>query len=172
MPLTKLNTQSATSLDATVLTGNLPAISGASLTGISSKILKVYNDYDSGDIGTSSNSLQDSGLSITLTPTATSSDFYLIADMGTQHHHNVTASFVVKLLRDTTELRHFNSGYEGYLNQTHDRGYAPSLYHYIDQPNTTSSITYKIQYRSESNGSTVNSLKGRQLTIFEIAGIE
>ena len=41
MPLTKLNTQSATSLDATKLTGNLPAISGASLTGISAEVVKL-----------------------------------------------------------------------------------------------------------------------------------
>ena len=34
MALTKLNARSATALDATVLTGNLPAISGASLTGL------------------------------------------------------------------------------------------------------------------------------------------
>lgn len=34
MPLIKLNAQSATALDATKLTGNLPAISGASLTGV------------------------------------------------------------------------------------------------------------------------------------------
>ena len=34
MALTKLNARSATALDATVLTGNLPAISGASLTGV------------------------------------------------------------------------------------------------------------------------------------------
>ena len=33
MALTKLNARSASALDATVLTGNLPAISGASLTG-------------------------------------------------------------------------------------------------------------------------------------------
>jgi|TARA_R100000482_G_C5097479_1_gene133996 hypothetical protein len=34
MALTKLNARSATALDATVLTGNLPSISGASLTGL------------------------------------------------------------------------------------------------------------------------------------------
>ena len=38
MALTKLNVRSATALDATVLTGNLPAISGGSLTGISAGI--------------------------------------------------------------------------------------------------------------------------------------
>ena len=34
MALVKLNARSASALDATVLTGNLPAISGASLTGV------------------------------------------------------------------------------------------------------------------------------------------
>tara|TARA_R100000664_G_scaffold656_1_gene1953 strand:+ start:89 stop:628 length:540 start_codon:yes stop_codon:yes gene_type:complete len=34
MALTKLNARSASALDATILTGNLPAISGASLTGL------------------------------------------------------------------------------------------------------------------------------------------
>ena len=38
MSLVKLNARSATALDATVLTGNLPAISGASLTGLSTTI--------------------------------------------------------------------------------------------------------------------------------------
>ena len=38
MALTKLNARSASALDATILTGNLPAISGASLTGISAGI--------------------------------------------------------------------------------------------------------------------------------------
>jgi len=35
MALVKLNARSATALDATILTGNLPAISGASLTSLS-----------------------------------------------------------------------------------------------------------------------------------------
>ncbi len=41
MPLIKLNTQSATTLDATKLTGNLPAISGTNLTGIASDYVKL-----------------------------------------------------------------------------------------------------------------------------------
>ena len=48
MPLTKLNTQSATSLDATVLTGNLPAISGASLTGVSADFVKLQTQTVTG----------------------------------------------------------------------------------------------------------------------------
>ena len=51
MPLTKLNTQSATSLDATKLTGNLPAISGASLTGIASDYVKIQTQTISSSVG-------------------------------------------------------------------------------------------------------------------------
>ena len=49
MPLIKLNAQSATALDATKLTGNLPAISGASLTGVGGTHVKIAEaDYSSG----------------------------------------------------------------------------------------------------------------------------
>ena len=41
MALTKLNARSATALDATILTGNLPAINGSSLTNLSAG--KFYN---------------------------------------------------------------------------------------------------------------------------------
>tara|TARA_X000001382_G_scaffold97760_1_gene72079 strand:+ start:208 stop:852 length:645 start_codon:yes stop_codon:yes gene_type:complete len=41
MSLVKLNARSATALDATVLTGNLPSISGASLTGLASDYVKI-----------------------------------------------------------------------------------------------------------------------------------
>ena len=41
MALVKGNARSASALDATILTGNLPAISGASLTGVTGKILSI-----------------------------------------------------------------------------------------------------------------------------------
>ena len=56
MPLTKLNTQSATSLDATVLTGNLPAISGASLTGVAGKVVAITIQEQGGSNFETSNS--------------------------------------------------------------------------------------------------------------------
>ena len=49
MPLIKLNAQSATALDATKLTGNLPAISGASLTGVSSDFVLIKSITASND---------------------------------------------------------------------------------------------------------------------------
>ena len=45
MALIKTNARSASALDATILTGNLPSISGASLTGVSSKIIGMEKVY-------------------------------------------------------------------------------------------------------------------------------
>ena len=42
MALTKLNARSASALDATILTGNLPAISGASLTGVGISVADTW----------------------------------------------------------------------------------------------------------------------------------
>ena len=46
MALVKLNARSATALDATVLTGNLPAISGASLTGVGIGVAEIWGLTD------------------------------------------------------------------------------------------------------------------------------
>ena len=48
MPFTTLPTSAYTTLDATKLTGNLPAISGASLTGISSTAPSETNFFARG----------------------------------------------------------------------------------------------------------------------------
>ena len=81
MALVKLNARSATALDATVLTGNLPAISGASLTGISGNLVNHwYNVQDlSGDISITNTSFADvAGVNqITITPTSTSNKLFI-----------------------------------------------------------------------------------------------
>ena len=75
MALTKLNARSATALDATILTGNLPAISGSSLTGISGgKILQVQHNHNiSGGTVNTSTSFAASYITDQITPAATSS---------------------------------------------------------------------------------------------------
>ena len=60
MAITKLISASYDTLDATKLTGNLPAISGASLTGLSSpKIIGHAYDFSSPDESTTSSSFAD-----------------------------------------------------------------------------------------------------------------
>jgi hypothetical protein len=69
MSLIKTNARSSSALDATILTGNLPAISGASLTGLSGKVLgsKILFNSTSRTTWSSISGTQLSG---------TASDFY------------------------------------------------------------------------------------------------
>ena len=77
MALIKTNARSSSQLDATILTGNLPAINGSALTNISAgKILQVQ--YDNKQSTASSTALATAGnwtdlLSVNITPAATSS---------------------------------------------------------------------------------------------------
>ena len=134
------------------------------------KILKVYNDTDASNITTNSTSYQDTGLSITLTPTSASNDFLIIADLGVTRHASTSASMFVQIMRDSTAVVAHGGGYMGYSGNANDRGFYPSFFHHLDVPNSTSSITYKIQYKSESSGQAVHSYGSRRMTIFEIDG--
>jgi len=78
MSIIKTNARSASALDATVLTGNLPAISGASLTGVSGAILKV------GEHTTSANGSQVTGAThnlfeMSFTPSSSNSKLLIYA---------------------------------------------------------------------------------------------
>ena len=134
------------------------------------KILKVYQDYDTGNISTSSTSFVDTGLEITLTPASASSDFLLLGDIGVHRHQNTGSSLYVQYTRNGTAIRTLGEGYMGYNATSNDRGYPPMNFSYIDAPNTTSSVTYKFQWKAESSGQTKHSLGSRHLTIFEISG--
>ena len=105
------------------------------------KILKVYNDTDASNITTNSTSYQDTGLSITLTPTSASNDFLIIADLGVTRHASTRSSMFVQIMRDSTAVVAHGNGYMGYSGNTNDRGYYPSFFHHLDVPNSTSSIT-------------------------------
>ena len=76
MALTKLNARSASALDATILTGNLPAINGSALTNIDGgKIVqtKMEGNYNfSGDASSNSETYAAFGNALTITPTSSS----------------------------------------------------------------------------------------------------
>ena len=94
MSLTKLNARSASALDATVLTGNLPAISGASLTGLSNSFLQYkYTTLGTNDTSIASTSFTDvTGASLAFTPTSASSklliEFNCICNTNTTNVNN------------------------------------------------------------------------------------
>ena len=152
--------------DAGDLTGNLPAIDGSSLTNLPAggKVLQVINAVDTSETSTGSTSMQDTGLTATITPSATSSKVLVSVGMN----FGITGSsggVGSRLMRGSTSIR-------GASEKSDGHGAGESSYHeawiafdYLDTPNTTSATTYKMQFKSNNGGTVFTSIDGNVSTI-------
>ena len=134
-----------TSLPAGNLTGALPAISGANLTGVGAgKLLKIHY-YEHGTSTTITTPTRaDTGLTVTFTPEALGSTFYVLAQQfGLNGVSSDQALFNLYLMRSiaggtATELEEWH--YLGNFT-TNDRAYHCSVLGYLDSPSYSSGQT-------------------------------
>jgi hypothetical protein len=112
------------------------------------KVLQVVNATYNVSTGTSSNTYSDTGLTATITPTATTSKILVIAHQTGVYKTSVDAGQAtdLRLMRGATSIIQFD-GYLGYtLSNTVT--HVASGVTYLDSPATTSATTYKTQFRS------------------------
>ncbi len=140
-----------TSLPAGQLTGALPAISGANLTGIVSGILQVKQVKTTAYVTTGSSFTDITGLSITITPTAATTQMMLIPNISTYHSTGNT-QLAIRLDSSNSTIHYVmgdfwspGSGVSGNIT-----GF------YLDDHNTTNAITYKVQHKYYSGGGGTN----------------
>ena len=140
-----------TSLPAGQLTGALPAISGANLTGIAAGILQVKQVKTTAYVTTGSSFTDITGLSITITPTAATTQMMLIPNISTYHSTGNT-QLAIRLDSSNSTLHYVcgdiwspGSGISGNITQF-----------YLDDHNTTNAITYKVQHKHYSGGGGTN----------------
>ena len=148
-----------TGLSSSKLTGALPAIDGSNLTGVSGggKVLQVKSITKTDATSTASQTFGDiTGLSISITPSATSSKILVF---GTVNASEAGDFVYVRLMRDTTPLAVGVPGSNrplvsaaGYPANTYQM-HALSMSH-LDEPSSTSALTYKWQIRSGSGANT------------------
>ena len=148
MALTKLNS-------ASMPTGN---------------VLQVVQAETTTEVSTTGTSYIDSGLTASITPSSTSSKILVTYSL---HQFFATAggSGSLKIVRDTTVIK--EHGYQGYGGTSTIMGVA--TYQQLDTPSTTSSITYKVQFKSitgnvicqydDGSGDSISTI-----TLMEIAG--
>ena len=124
--------------------------SGAGLSGVSAgKILQVVESSAiSSQVTTSSTTFQDTGISVSITPSASTSKILVLA-VGSAYiqgtGYNVKGE--IRVLRDSTEITRTDHGYDS-ANSSFGARLALSFnMSRLDAPNTTSSITYKTQIR-------------------------
>jgi hypothetical protein len=155
-------------LTASKLTGALPAISGASLTGITTgKVLQVISTTSSTYTHPSTSWVDISSSSITITPSATSSKILYIYNTG-GFADDAIQDCSLRLYRDSTVV--LTSARYGYMLNTE---HVPFSIHYtfLDSPNTTSAVTYKMQAKEQNAGNwEINDSQTGVVMVMEIAG--
>jgi hypothetical protein len=141
---------------AASLTGALPALDGSALTNMAAggKVLQVVQSEFSSTASTTSNTFQDIPLSVSIQPSATSSKIMVFANImvGTQLGGAYGGN--VRILRDSTQIimgdaagsrtRSSGSGY----SDTDTYQVFRTVTTYLDEPNTTSTLVYKVQFQS------------------------
>ena len=138
-------------------TASLPTVTTDKLgTGA---VLQVKQSTFADDAGTSSTSYQDIPLSVSITPRATSSKILVQVNIWAGVNDTGQYGVLLQLLRDSTQINMGNA--EGSrprvmgvaYSPAHDYDVYPIIANYLDSPNTTSSTTYKVQFRSGWSGS-------------------
>lgn len=120
------------------------------------KVLQVIQDTVVGEVTTTSSSMQDTGLDVTITPATTGSKILIMATLGSpgKNNGNVNNSLQLEIVRDGTRIYYGSD--TGNFTNTNDYFYAtPSTFNYLDSPSTTSAITYKVRFCNYVSGQTV-----------------
>lgn len=159
------NTSGAITIAAPAVAGTntitLPASTGTILTNTAPKagnILQVVSVTKDTSFTTTSTSFTDiTGLSVAITPSATSSKILVLMNIATSNTTS-TGIAMTQLVRGSTAISIGASGETGepatgYTAQaSYDMGQV--AVQYLDSPSTTSATTYKLQLRSTSGSQT------------------
>ena len=145
---TPTNLPSSFTAGAVLTAANMNNIRGAF------RILQVVAaSYDT-ETSSATSTFVDSGLTASITPQATSSKILVFANLAGCYKDGTNTRLGARLLRGATEISYFES-YGGANDATTPNGFGSCSTIILDSPATTSSTTYKVQFRSEANTSRV-----------------
>jgi hypothetical protein len=119
---------------------------------LAGKVLQVVQDTISTGESTTASSYQNTNLSLSITPTATTSKILAIASVGTAilRANSDVSSMFINLVRTSTQLAEkiFYLEYNTSATETGLLMKGDLDLIYLDSPNTTSATTYKVQFKS------------------------
>ena len=147
---------SLTSLPAANLTGTLPAINGANLTGISQLVKQVVTGTTVTQAYKSNNTTYgDTGLTATITPASGTKILVVINQPVYTGSLNYTGNSLmyIKVLRDSTELSQSQFGRDTVSGNGWQELWGLYSFTYLDThgANGSTAVTYKTQYKGSSS---------------------
>ena len=149
--------------DSTTATG----LKWATPAGGGGKILQVVTNSYSTVFNTSSTTYVDTGLSTTITPTASTSRILVMYNGIHAVSAGAASATNLRILRGATNVLTYNAN--GYTNTTNLFAHTIAT-HLVDSPATTSATTYKIQISNDvsSNITAQRNNEASILTLLEI----
>lgn len=122
---------------------------------------------------TSTSYAEVSGFTATITPTSATSKFLIICKLGSVGHTDSNNGAFMKLYRGNTSLDDSTS----FIYTASGNPGIPATLSYLDSPNTTSAIDYKLRVQSAAGtvringiGQNTNLFSASSYTVLEIAG--
>ena len=135
------------SLNNLALSGNTGTIVDTARAG---GVLQVVQNTYATQVRTGSNTLIDTGLNATITPTSSSNKILVFVQQSGCYKDSTSTKGTVRLYRGTTFLQMIDNNFA--FNQGNLANSIGSINGvYLDSPATTSAITYKTQFSSVSN---------------------
>tara|TARA_R100001480_G_scaffold113607_1_gene114204 strand:- start:1182 stop:1727 length:546 start_codon:yes stop_codon:yes gene_type:complete len=133
------------------------------------RIIQTVQVKDESSLSSSSTSYVDTGLSASITPGATSSKILVLVSMGVFGADAAgSAGATIKLLRDSTDLiLHSSLGAHPTITYLYTAG---TSFSFLDSPSSTSSVTYKTQFKSNGGENFVtDNASAATITLLEIS---
>ena len=156
-----------TALPAAFTVGQVLTSSDMNLLRGAMRVLQVKTETFATAVTSTSSSYVDTGLTVTITPTSSTSKVLVICNL-TLYNNAASTSAALKLLRASTTVLNTT----GYAFSTGGSQSGDPTLIALDEPATTSATIYKLQFARESGAGTVfafpNNNKG-QITVMEIS---
>ena len=179
MAITRLGPNNSTNISGINLTsqvtGTLPTANGG--TGATSftagKVLQAVYATTNTQVSSNVNTFSDTGLTATITPSATSSKVLVIVNQNGLYKQGADIRMQGRLLRGSTNLGNFIG--DETLRTSSDASFdmGGTGFSYLDSPSTTSATVYKTQFRNVDNTNTIEVQNGSSvssITLLEVAG--
>jgi len=154
----------------------LPDNTGTILTNATAgTVLQVVNATYALEVASSTDTFVDTGLTASITPTSASSKILVLVFQNGLFKTSASTNTCIdlQLLRGATNLLSPNVIGAALETGTNSADVASASVAYLDSPATTSSTTYKTQFRSRNNTAAVRvqyaNLSNSTITLMEIA---
>ena len=176
MAITRLG--GANAITGTIPQGNIANASLGAVTalpaGVGGKVLQIINAHTGTQVTSNSATYADTGLTASITPSATSSKILVLVQQSVGKSGGDTKGNL-RVYRDSTEIGGAVAGREiGDTDSSATNIVGTGFsYSYQDSPSSTSSVTYKTQFNNNDAAGTIAvqySSSQSYMTLMEIAG--